>query len=114
MFEQAFKTIDDTLRTDAGLSTEMDYIEQTSWILFLKYLADREHEKKIKDDLQEKDRHDIILANPPFGASEDAGVKNNFPIKTSETANMFMQHFVKKLKTDGRVAIVIKNTFLSK
>ncbi len=52
MFEQAFKTIDDTLRTDAGLSTEMDYIEQTSWILFLKYLADREHEKKIKDDFE--------------------------------------------------------------
>ena len=36
--EQAFKKIDDILRKDAGVSSEMDYIEQTSWLLFLKYL----------------------------------------------------------------------------
>ena len=40
-FEQAFKNIDDTLRKDAGCSSELDYIEQTSWILFLKYLFSR-------------------------------------------------------------------------
>jgi hypothetical protein len=38
MFEQAFKKIDDILRKDAGVSSELDYIEQTSWLLFLKYL----------------------------------------------------------------------------
>ena len=46
MFEQAFKNIDDTLRKDAGVSSELDYIEQTSWILFLKYLDDLEEVKK--------------------------------------------------------------------
>ena len=35
MFETTFKNLDDTLRKDDGCSTEMDYIEQTSWVLFL-------------------------------------------------------------------------------
>jgi hypothetical protein len=38
MFEQAFKNIDDILRKEAGCTTELDYTEQTSWLLFLKYL----------------------------------------------------------------------------
>ena len=46
MYEAAFKNIDDTLRKDAGCSSELDYIEQTSWILFLKYLDDYETEKQ--------------------------------------------------------------------
>ncbi|HVT00623.1 MAG TPA: N-6 DNA methylase [Patescibacteria group bacterium] len=64
-------------------------------------------------DIQEKDRYDIILANPPFGGSERAEVQQNFPIKTSETAFLFLQHFIKSLKAGGRAGIVIKNTFLS-
>lgn len=64
-------------------------------------------------DLQEKDRYDIILANPPFGGSERAEIKQNFIIKTSETAFLFLQHFIKMLKAGGRAAVVIKNTFLS-
>lgn len=63
--------------------------------------------------IQEKDRHSVILANPPFGGSERQDVQQNFAIKTSETAYMFMQHFVKMLKAGGRAGIVIKNTFLS-
>lgn len=63
--------------------------------------------------LQEKDRHNVILANPPFGGSERQDVQQNFPIKTSETAYMFMQHFIKILKAGGRAGVVIKNTFLS-
>lgn len=64
-------------------------------------------------DIQEKDRHDVILANPPFGGKERPEVQQNFPIKTSETAFLFLQHFIKSLKAGGRAAIVIKNTFLS-
>jgi type I restriction enzyme M protein len=40
-------------------------------------------------------------------------VQQNFPIKTGETAFLFLQHFIKHLKAGGRAAIVIKNTFLS-
>ncbi len=65
------------------------------------------------DDIQEKDRYDIILANPPFGGKERTEVQQNFPIKTGETAFLFLQHFIKSLKAGGRAGIVIKNTFLS-
>jgi type I restriction enzyme M protein len=64
-------------------------------------------------DIQEKDRFDIVLANPPFGGKERPEVQQNFPIRTGETAFLFMQHFIKILRAGGRGAIVIKNTFLS-
>jgi len=64
-------------------------------------------------DIQEKDRYDVILANPPFGGKERKEVQQNFDIKTGETAFLFLQHFIKSLKAGGRAAIVIKNTFLS-
>jgi type I restriction enzyme M protein len=55
----------------------------------------------------------VVLANPPFGGKERKEVQQNFPIKTGETAFLFLQHFIKILKAGGRAAIVIKNTFLS-
>lgn len=64
-------------------------------------------------DIQEKNRYDVVLANPPFGGKERAEVQQNFPIKTGETAFLFLQHFIKILKAGGKAGIVIKNTFLS-
>ena len=64
-------------------------------------------------DIQEKDRFHIVLANPPFGGKERKEVQQNFPIRTGETAFLFLQHFIKVLKAGGRASIVIKNTFLS-
>lgn len=64
-------------------------------------------------DIQEKDRFDVVLANPPFGGKERAEVQQNFPIKTGETAYLFLQHFMKSLRAGGTAGIVIKNTFLS-
>ena len=65
------------------------------------------------NDIQEKDRYNVILANPPFGAGIGREIQQNFPIKTGETAFLFLQHFIKILKAGGRAGIVIKNTFLS-
>lgn len=64
-------------------------------------------------DIQDKDRFDVVLANPPFGGKERREVQQNFPIRTGETAFLFLQHFIKILKAGGRGGIVIKNTFLS-
>jgi len=64
-------------------------------------------------DYRQKDLHDVVLANPPFGGGERKEVQQNFPIKSGETAYLFLQHFIRKLKAGGRAAIVIKNTFLS-
>ena len=54
MFEQTFKNIDDILHKDAGCSSELDYTEQTSWMLFLKYLDDSEF------FLDSKDQHSFL------------------------------------------------------
>ncbi len=64
-------------------------------------------------DIQDKDRYDVVLANPPFGGKERPEVQQNFPIRTGETAFLFLQHFIKILKAGGRGGVVIKNTFLS-
>ncbi|OHA27175.1 MAG: type I restriction endonuclease subunit M [Candidatus Taylorbacteria bacterium RIFCSPHIGHO2_02_FULL_46_13] len=65
------------------------------------------------NDIQEKDRYNIILANPPFGAKIGTELQHNFPIKTGASDLLFLQHFIKILKAGGRAGIVIKNTFLS-
>lgn len=64
-------------------------------------------------DVQEADKYDYILANPPFGGKERAEAQQNFTIKTGETAYLFLEHFIKHLRAGGRAGIVIKNTFLS-
>ncbi len=52
MFEQAFKNIDDVLWKEAGCTTELDYTEQTSWLLFLKYLDNLEEERQLQAELE--------------------------------------------------------------
>ncbi|MGG5812399.1 N-6 DNA methylase [Falsiroseomonas sp. CW058] len=64
-------------------------------------------------DIQPRDQVDVILANPPFGGSERREIQQNFPIRSGETAYLFLQHFMRMLKPGGRGAIVIKNTMLS-
>ena len=47
-------------------------------------------------DVQPRDQHDIVLANPPFGGKERKEVRHNFPIQTGATAFLFLQHFIKQ------------------
>lgn len=56
---------------------------------------------------EEKDGYDIIIANPPFGGKEKDAIQSNFPIKTNATEMLFLQHFMKKLKTWGKAAIIV-------
>jgi type I restriction enzyme M protein len=75
-----------------------------------------EHGNTLADhsnDVAPSQQFDIILANPPFGGKERVEVQGNFDIKTSETAFLFLQHFIRMLKPGGRAGLVIKNTFLS-
>ena len=60
MFEQAFRNIDDVLRKEAGCTTELDYTEQTSWLLFLKYLDDLERDKTAEAALDGKKYTNIL------------------------------------------------------
>jgi len=54
MFEQTFNNLDNVLRQEAGCTTELDYTEQTSWMLFLKYLDDLEEERSLEAQLNGK------------------------------------------------------------
>jgi type I restriction enzyme M protein len=64
-------------------------------------------------DIQEKDRFEVILSNPPCGGREHGEVQYNFPIRTSETSFLFLQHFLKMLKPGGRAGVVVPRRFLS-
>src|ERR1700719_3965444 len=63
MFEQAFRNIDDVLRKEAGCTTELDYTEQTSWLLFLKYLDGLEEDRATEAALDGR-KYAYILDRP--------------------------------------------------
>jgi type I restriction enzyme M protein len=66
MFDQTFKNIDDMLWKEAGCSSELDYTEQSSWLLFLKYLDGLEQEKEA-EAVSDGKKYDFILDHPyPF------------------------------------------------
>ena len=60
MFEQTFKNIDDVLYKDAGADSELDYIGQTSWVLFLRYLDELEQEKADEAELKGQEYQYIL------------------------------------------------------
>src|SRR3546814_20172060 len=64
-------------------------------------------------DVQDTDRFDVVLANPPFGGKDRPEVQQTFSLRPGETAFLFLQHFIKMLKAGGRAGILIKKTFLS-
>ena len=70
-------------------------------------------EKNVRD-YKESDKFDIILMNPPYGGSEKDVVKNNFPVelRSSETADLFMNVIMYRLKKNGRCAVIIPDGFL--
>lgn len=61
-----------------------------------------------------KERVDVIVANPPFGGTEEDGIEHNFPaeFRTRETADLFMALFIRLLKNGGRAAVVLPDGFL--
>jgi type I restriction-modification system M subunit len=70
-------------------------------------------EKNVRD-YKENDKFDVILMNPPYGGSEKNAVKNNFPaeLRSSETADLFMDVIMFRLKKNGRCAVIIPDGFL--
>ncbi len=57
--------------------------------------------------LEEKDRYECILANPPFGGKEKEQIQQNFPVKSNATELLFLQHMMKSLKLEGRCGVVV-------
>ena len=96
MFEQSFKNIDNLLRKDKGLSTEIDYVEQTSWLLFLKYLEDLKKNKALEAELNGKTYISILdnkytWSSWAFPADKDGRLDNDKAL-TGEDLNNFVRN----------------------
>jgi type I restriction enzyme M protein len=65
-------------------------------------------------ELRKMEPFDVILMNPPYGGSEKESVKVNFPmeLRSSETADLFMNVIMYRLKKNGRAAVIIPDGFL--
>ena len=119
MYENAFNAIEKALRAEEGISNELDYVEQTSWVLFLKYLHDLEGERRDRAELEGKDYAPIIdgryrwdrWAAPKVGGQfdhnaaltgDDLGVikrwDNGQPVPLSEGGSQFF--------TDRRLRVI--------
>jgi hypothetical protein len=117
MFEQAFRNIDDVLRKEAGCTTELDYTEQTSWLLFLKYLDGLEQDKAMEAELEGKS-YAFILERPyqwetwavPKG--KDGQIDHNSAL-TGDDLRDFVNGKLFPYLHGCRSGVVIKNTFLS-
>lgn len=70
-----------------------------------------EHDYK---DLRKMEQFEIILMNPPYGGNEKDSVKSNFPtdLRSSETADLFMNIIMYRLKKNGRCGVIIPDGFM--
>jgi len=109
VFEQAFKNIDDVLWKDAGCGSELDYIEQTSWALFLKYLDDLEKDKKTEAELAGKRYKSIIDDEFKWNAwaspKDEKGNLDRHKALVGDDLKDFVDHklfpYLKKFKTSA-------------
>src|SRR5438128_6224426 len=85
MFEQAFRNIDDVLRKEAGCTTELDYTEQTSWLLFLKYLDALEQDKA--DEAARSSPRSRRSSTPKTATSSTCWPTSPMPLRPSLARN---------------------------
>ena len=112
MFEQTFKNIDDILHKDAGCSSELDYVEQTSWVLFLKYLDDLERDRKTKAELVGKEYEYMLSKQYRWEAwaapKNKEGKIDHHKVDTGDDLKNFVDGklfpYLKKFRTDAESA----------
>ena len=105
-YEQTLKAVDDILRTDAGCATPIDYIEQTSWILFLKYLSDLESERS--DEAMLKGKEHIPLFTDEFKWDNWAVPKNDDgsqDIVNALTGDDLLEFVLGQYKNEGVIVL---------
>jgi type I restriction enzyme M protein len=124
MFEQTFKNIDDILHKDAGCGSELDYVEQTSWVLFLKYLEDLERDKQSAAELSGNTYQPIIEEQYKWHVwatpKTPDGKLDHHKALTGDDLKDFVDHqlfpYLKKFKADASDVLggvpEIRNLFL--
>jgi type I restriction enzyme M protein len=116
MFEQAFKRIDDILWKDPGCATELDYIEQTSWILFLKYLDDLEKDREKEAMLAGREYRYLLDEEYRWGSwalpKTAEGKPDHHRALSGDDLRDFVDHklfpYLKKFKTEADHADTIE------
>ncbi len=119
MFEQTFKNIDDILHKDAGCGSELDYVEQTSWVLFLKYLDDLEKDKATAAELTGKTYTPIIAKEFQWSVWAAPKISNGGGVlkidhnaltgdDLSDFVNIKLFPYLKKFKADAESADTIE------
>lgn len=62
----------------------------------------------LEEDIREvSERFDVVVTNPPFGGKESRQIQRNFPVQSQATELLFLQHIMKKLRSDGRCGMVV-------
>ena len=112
--DRIIKSARQIMRKDKGLNGDLDRLPMLTWIMFLKFLDDIDPDNSLRFRLAaigEAERVDVILTNPPFGGEEERGILSNFPEdrRTAETALLFLQLIMRRLKRGGRAAVVVPN-----
>ena len=109
MFEQAFKNIDDVLWKEAGCASELDYIEQTSWLLFLRYLDALEQDRADEAALEGKKYSFILklLLHEPLGI-QTTSITVHEEGKTDRGA---LKVVSREILEDGRFRIIYRGDF---
>lgn len=116
MFENAFNNIDRALRNDEGLASELDYAEQTSWLLFLKYLDDLEKEREDEAGLEGRDYAPILEEEYRWGVwAVPKDAKGEPDLNTAKTGqdlidfvNLNLFPYFKTFKAEGRDASTLE------
>ena len=69
---------------------------------------------QMRDDIRPSSRVNVVLTNPPFGGEEEASVAKRYPagLQTKETAWLYLQGIIDRLKPGGRCAIIVPNGVL--
>ncbi len=116
MFAQTFKNIDDILRREAGCGSDLDYVEQTSWILFLKWLDDFEKDRQMAAELMGKEYSGLIAPEykwEAWAAPKDVfGKIDHHRALTGDDLRDFVDHklfpYLKQFRTSAESAATIE------
>lgn len=106
MFEQTFKNLDDILRKEAGCASELDYTEQTSWLLFLKSIDDLETSRATEAELRGQAYIPIIDAAHRWGLwaapKHAAGKLDHNRARTGPDLIGYLRDIIRELSTEQR------------
>ena len=97
-YENAFNKIERELRNEEGVANELDYVEQTSWVLFLKYLHDLEEERLNRAELEGENYTPLITGEYKWDKWASPKVDGEFDHKTARVGEDLIQFVERQIR----------------